>query len=158
MYELGVQKNFIAQHFLMGGDFGSENNPHSHAYRLEVICSARKTDQHNYLIDIVDLKNAINEVVNKFSDQLLNNLPEFNQTNPSIEHFAQILYILLKPSLIRLKADIFKVKLWEDDSSWAAYHEDVLITNNEQHNTDLFFQSAQEKDKNPVVHQMQLDA
>ena len=125
MYELGVNKTFIAQHYLIGGNWGPENDPHSHAYRLEVVCKAKKTNQHNYLIDIVDLKNTIDEVTNRFSDQLLNNMPEFNQTNPSIEYFAQVLYTILKPTISRLQADTFKVKLWEDDSSWAAYDEDV---------------------------------
>ncbi|MEZ4656751.1 MAG: 6-carboxytetrahydropterin synthase [Caldilineaceae bacterium] len=36
MYTLAVQRDFVAQHFLIGGDWGPENQWHSHHYRLEV--------------------------------------------------------------------------------------------------------------------------
>jgi 6-pyruvoyl-tetrahydropterin synthase len=36
MYTVAVQRELIAQHFLIGGDFGPENLPHSHHYRVEV--------------------------------------------------------------------------------------------------------------------------
>ena len=36
MYTLAVQRDFVAQHYLIGGDWGAENFWHSHHYRLEV--------------------------------------------------------------------------------------------------------------------------
>ena len=126
MYRLGVRKNFIAQHFLIGGDWGAENSRHSHAYTIEVICGARETDRHNYLIDIVDLEKAMNEVIGRFSDRLLNDLPEFNKTNPSLELFAKVIHGALQPAVTALKVESFTVTLWENDSCWAAYVEDSV--------------------------------
>ena len=37
MYSVAVQRKFVAQHFLIGGDWGAENNKHSHAYAIELI-------------------------------------------------------------------------------------------------------------------------
>jgi len=41
MYTVAVQRELIAQHFLIGGDFGPENLPHSHHYRVEVHLAGR---------------------------------------------------------------------------------------------------------------------
>ena len=32
MYTLGIKRDFIARHFLIGGDWGAENLPNSHHY------------------------------------------------------------------------------------------------------------------------------
>ncbi len=46
MYTLAVQRNFIASHYLVGGDWGPENQLHSHHYRVEVILEASELDRH----------------------------------------------------------------------------------------------------------------
>ena len=90
------------------------------------MCDAKKTDQHNYLIDIVDLEKAIGEIVHRFAEHQLNDFPEFHKTNPSLELFAKVIYLGLKPTLIRLKAESFKVVLWENEFCWASYTEEKL--------------------------------
>ena len=52
MYTLGVRRDFIARHFLIGGDWGPENFPNSHHYILELQLEGRELDQHGYLVDI----------------------------------------------------------------------------------------------------------
>ena len=44
MYTLAVKRNFIAQHFLIGGDWGEENYLHSHHYVLEVLLEGRESN------------------------------------------------------------------------------------------------------------------
>src|SRR5918993_508802 len=53
MYTLGIKRNFIARHFLVGGDWGAENLPNSHHYVLELQLTGKELDQHGYLVDIV---------------------------------------------------------------------------------------------------------
>ena len=36
MYTVAVRRDFIAQHYLIGGDWGAENELHSHHYQAEV--------------------------------------------------------------------------------------------------------------------------
>ena len=36
MYTVAVSREFIAHHFLVGGDWGRENQKHSHHYRIEL--------------------------------------------------------------------------------------------------------------------------
>jgi 6-pyruvoyltetrahydropterin/6-carboxytetrahydropterin synthase len=83
--------------------------------------SGSELDQHGYLVDIVDVERHLDEIVNYYREQMLNEKPEFAGMNPSIEHFARILATSLSE---RIKADpvrILKVVLWENDSAWAAY-------------------------------------
>jgi 6-pyruvoyltetrahydropterin/6-carboxytetrahydropterin synthase len=90
MYTLAVQRDFVAQHFLIGGDWGAENDWHSHHYRLEVILEGAELDRHGYLVDIVDVESNLEALVDHYRDKTLNELPEFEGLNPSIEHFTRI--------------------------------------------------------------------
>jgi 6-pyruvoyl-tetrahydropterin synthase len=58
MYTLGVKRDFIARHYLIGGDWGPENNPNSHHYVLELQLEGSELDQHGYLTDIVEVDRA----------------------------------------------------------------------------------------------------
>lgn len=122
MYQLAIQRDFIAQHFLIGGDWGAENLKHSHHYRVEVLLEGDELDQHGYLIDIVELENALNQVIALVSDHTLNDLTTFHELNPSLERFARIFYYELQQRLnfseVRLS-----LKLWENATDWASYCE-----------------------------------
>lgn len=123
MYTLAVSRDFVAQHFLVGGDWGGENQRHSHHYRVEVQLAGPTLDQHGYLLDLVALEAHVDELVAYFRDQTLNDLPEFAGLNPSLEHFARILCQELRG---RLQAPVsaVTVKVWENEVAWAAYREE----------------------------------
>jgi 6-pyruvoyltetrahydropterin/6-carboxytetrahydropterin synthase len=121
MYELGIKRDFIAQHFLIGGDWGPENFPNSHHYVLELQLEGRELDQHGYLVDIVDVENHLDEIVNYYKEQMLNEKPEFSGLNPSIENFARILATSLSERIRAENISEIKVVLWENESAWAAY-------------------------------------
>ena len=121
MYELGIKRDFIAKHFLIGGDWGPENLPNSHHYVLELRLEGRELDQHGYLVDIVDVEKHLDEMVNYYKDQMLNEKSEFAGLNPSIEHFARILATSLSERIKAKNISEIKVVLWENESAWAAY-------------------------------------
>jgi 6-pyruvoyltetrahydropterin/6-carboxytetrahydropterin synthase len=120
MYQLAIGRDFIARHFLVGGDWGAENLEHSHHYRLEVLLQGASLNQHGYLIDIVELEAALGEVLGVFRDKVLNNLPDFEGLNPSIEHFSRILYQRLTDRLV-LSGVTMSVRLFENDLDWAGF-------------------------------------
>ncbi len=121
MYTLGVKRDFIARHFLIGGDWGPENDPNSHHFVLELQLEGRELDQHGYLVDIVDVQNHLEEIVSYYRDQMLNDKPEFAGLNPSIENFSRILATSLSDRIQAQNITALKVVLWENDSAWAAY-------------------------------------
>ena len=60
MYTLAVQRDFVAQHFLIGGDWGAENDWHSHHYRLEDRAGRRRSSIGTAtLVDIVDVESNL---------------------------------------------------------------------------------------------------
>ncbi|MGB8992319.1 MAG: 6-carboxytetrahydropterin synthase [Desulfobaccales bacterium] len=122
-YTLAVTRDFVARHYLVGGDWGAENQLHSHPYRVEVRLEGGHLDEHGYLVDIVAVEAHLEELVAYFRDQTLNDLPEFAGLNPSIEHFARI---LCQEILSRVKEplDAVRVQIWENDIAWAAYREE----------------------------------
>jgi 6-pyruvoyltetrahydropterin/6-carboxytetrahydropterin synthase len=121
MYILGVKREFIARHYLIGGDWGPENYPNSHHYILELQLEGRELDQHGYLVDIVDVQNHLDEIVNYYSEQMLNDKPEFTGLNPSIENFSRILATSLSDRIQAQNITALKIVLWENESAWAAY-------------------------------------
>ena len=77
MYTVAVSKDFIANHYLIGGDWGHENFPHAHQYVLELAIETPALDKHGYCVDIVAIEAALNDVVTYFRDSMLNDKPEF---------------------------------------------------------------------------------
>ena len=125
MYVVAVKRDFVAQHFLVGGDWGEENQRHSHHYQVEVELAGRDLDEHGYLVDIVDIETHLDALVAHYRDRVLNDLPEFADLNPSIEHFARIFCAKLKDRIKAATLTAVQVKIWETGIAWAAYREEV---------------------------------
>jgi 6-pyruvoyltetrahydropterin/6-carboxytetrahydropterin synthase len=121
MYSVAVKRDFIAQHHLIEGDWGPENQLHSHHYILELTLEGAQLDQHGYLVDIVDIETTLDALVERYRDQSLNGLAEFAGLNPSIEHFSRILCQALAAHITATNIAVVTVKLWENDIAWAAY-------------------------------------
>jgi 6-pyruvoyltetrahydropterin/6-carboxytetrahydropterin synthase len=124
MYKLGVKRDFIAQHYLIGGDWGSENQKHSHHYQLEVQLKGKSLDDHGYLLDIVKVNEYLEQLILTTRDRTLNELEEFQGLNPSIENLACISYQFLYRPLHDIGITDLKVKVWEDAIAWISYQED----------------------------------
>ncbi len=125
MYTVAVKRNFTAQHFLVGGDWGAENEWHSHHYVVELQLEGDSLDQHGYLVDIVDIEFHLDKIVAYYRDRTLNDLREFRGLNPSIEHFSRILCHALAEKIRAETLNALTVKLWENDIAWASYRMDV---------------------------------
>lgn len=121
MYTVAVTRDFVAQHYLIGGDWGAENQRHSHHYRLELQLEGAELDQHGYLVDIVDIENNLDALVASYRDRTLNDLPEFAGLNPSIEHFSRICCTTLAAATQAANLAVITVKLWENEIAWASY-------------------------------------
>ncbi len=121
MYTLAVRRDFIARHFLIGGDWGPENDPNSHHYVLELELAGDQLDEHGYLVDIVQVEKVLADRVAYFREKMLNELPEFKGLNPSLEHFARILATAISTRIEAENIVWVKVVLWEHATAWASY-------------------------------------
>ncbi|ABC45455.1 6-pyruvoyltetrahydropterin/6-carboxytetrahydropterin synthase [Salinibacter ruber] len=121
MYELMVRRDFVAQHYLTVPDCGPENEWHSHHFDVEVALKGDELNEHGYLVDIVEVEGALEALVDRYEDATLNDLPEFEGLNPSIEHFSRIFCTALTEQLNTAQLETVTVKIWEDDTAWASY-------------------------------------
>ena len=124
MYRVAVKRDFIAQHRLVGGDWGLENELHSHHYRVEVQLAGRSLDEHGYLVDILDIEAALEALTGRYRNRTLNDLAEFAGLNPSIEHFSRILCSALAAHLKSSNLQSVTIQLWENEIAWASYQMD----------------------------------
>lgn len=125
MYQLMVRRDFVAQHYLTVPDCGPENEWHSHHFHVDVHLEGASLDENGYLVDIVELNDALEAVMSRYRDQTLNDLPEFQGLNPSIERFARFAAERLADDLDAEQLEALTVTLWEDQTAWASYRTEL---------------------------------
>ena len=125
MHSLGMRREFSAQHYLVGGDWGEENIEHPHRYRVELVLEAESLDRHGFLVDIVEVADHLDAVVAHFQDKTLNTLAVFSSLNPSIERLALVLHDAFKERLAHLALDAMTVTIWEDEIAWTSYRAEL---------------------------------
>ena len=124
MFRLCVLRDFSAQHYLIGGDWGAENLPHAHEYRLELHLQGEQLNEHGYLVDIVEIEEQLDRELGNYQDAMLNDLPAFDGLNPSLENFSQILCSLLAKPMNIDRLSSIEVRLWEDETAWASFRQE----------------------------------
>jgi 6-pyruvoyltetrahydropterin/6-carboxytetrahydropterin synthase len=123
VYTIAVKRDFVARHFLVGGNWGGENKEHCHHYQVEIQLEGPALDQHGFVVDIVDIEATLCRLVAYYQGCLLNDLPEFQGVNPSIEHFARVFFGGMDRCISQVKISSATVRVWEDNLAWAAYSE-----------------------------------
>ncbi len=121
MYTVTVTRDFIAQHFLTVPNPGPEGELHSHHFEAAVSVEGPELNEHGYLVDIDDVNAALDALESRYRDATLNDLPEFAGRNPSVEHFAREFCDRFTDRVALPTAERVQVKMWEDETAWAAY-------------------------------------
>ncbi len=103
--------------------FGKCNNPnyHGHNYELIVSVTGEVDKDTGYVIDMKILKDIIkNEVEDAFDHKNLNEqVPEFENLNPTAEHIAVVIYNKMKPKLSA--ALDLEITLYETPRNFVTY-------------------------------------
>ncbi len=120
MFEITVEYSFAAGHALRGYH-GKCENIHGHNYKLEVTLCGNKLNSIGLLMDFADLKGVIKEIVKGVDHQFLNDLPPFDQLNPSAENMARYFFDEIQSRLRASEARVKRVKVWETDTTSATY-------------------------------------
>lgn len=123
MYEIAVESHFDAAHFLRG--YGGKCEAlHGHRFRVVTRVSAAKLDDAGLAYDFTVLKKHLNEILSKFDHTCLNDVPPFDEINPSSEHLATVIYGELSKKLAGAPVSIASIEVWESPQSWATYRPD----------------------------------
>jgi 6-pyruvoyltetrahydropterin/6-carboxytetrahydropterin synthase len=120
MFELLVEDRFEAAHCLRGYQ-GNCERLHGHSYRVQVCIRAPELGDLGMALDFRILRAELRAALADLDHALINDLPDFAETNPTAENLAQFIYARLKQ---KLGASLHKVTMWETDSAAAAYWED----------------------------------
>ena len=121
MFEATIEETFAAGHALRNYH-GKCENPHGHNYRCKLTVEGESLDDAGLLVDFVELKRALHEVVDRMDHQWLNDLPPFDILNPSAENMARHICEEVGRSIgskngVRIRS----VRLWETDTASATY-------------------------------------
>ena len=125
MYTISVKRDFSAYHYLIGGNWGSENEKHAHHYSAELTLEGEELDKHGYLVDIVDIEALFNDLVVRYENKTLNDLKEFDGLNPSVENFSRILCKRYISTLSAQNIKAVSIKIWENDIACASYRQEM---------------------------------
>ena len=120
VYEITIEATFSASHQLRG--YKAEIEPlHGHNFRVEVSIAARELDQVGLVIDFLELDERLKEVLAPFDHRHLNDLPPFDQLNPSTENMARYFFERLEEKLERPELELRRVRVWEAPTYRASY-------------------------------------
>ena len=123
MYELIVERNFSAAHYLRGYD-GACARMHGHNYRVEVSVVGTELRTEGYLIDFGDVKALCDTVIEQMDHRMLNELPAFADSNPTSEGIARHIYEEVRTRLDDPAVSVQHVRVWETPGQSAIYRED----------------------------------
>jgi 6-pyruvoyltetrahydropterin/6-carboxytetrahydropterin synthase len=125
MFEVSVEDSFAAGHALRGYR-GKCENPHGHNYKVRITLAGDELDSIGLLYDFKDLKQAMNQIIDRLDHQFLNDIEPFRALNPSAENMARYFYREAASHLEQAtggRVKVKQVKIWETDTTTATYFE-----------------------------------
>ena len=120
MYEVSVRDHFDAAHYLKGYQ-GKCERLHGHRFEVVVSVTVEQVDDIGLAYDFVRLKQQLGEILNRIDHTCLNDIPPFNEINPSSENIARTIYKELQTQLQGTIASLSSVQVWESPDSCATY-------------------------------------
>lgn len=121
MYKLSIDTMISASHFLRDYS-GPCQRMHGHNWKIQVIVTGDQLDKAGMIIDFKKLSDITWQVVGQFDHQTFNDVPPFDQINPTAENMAKYFYHeigRILPQGIFMSA----IRLWETDKYMLEYSE-----------------------------------
>jgi 6-pyruvoyltetrahydropterin/6-carboxytetrahydropterin synthase len=122
MFEITVEENFPAAHALRGYR-GKCEYVHGHNYRVRVSLEAAELDAAGLVLDFVELRRVLGDLLEPFDHRLLNEVAPFDTLNPTAENMAHYFFEELSRRLTAHapRVRVTEVRVWETDTATAAY-------------------------------------
>lgn len=124
MFEVTVEASFSAAHHLRGYAGKCAHN-HGHNFRARVTVAGEELDETGMLIDFGVLKRWLREICERYDHASLNDIPPFDQTNPTTENLARSIAEEIRSRLKQHAPgrDLRVAQVWiqETDTNFASY-------------------------------------
>src|ERR1039458_5109334 len=79
MFEISVEYTFAAGHALRGYK-GKCENVHGHNYKVQLVVAGEQLDATGLLMDFVEVRKNIKELVERLDHRFLNDIPPFDRS------------------------------------------------------------------------------
>ncbi len=122
MYELSVEREFSAAHYLREYD-GDCARMHGHNYRVQITVRGEQLDEAGMLLDFGDLKQLCDSAIDALAHRCLNEIAPFDEINPTSENLARYLYEAVQGGLPDT-VSVQRVTVFESARSSATYCEE----------------------------------
>ena len=124
MFEVSVEQTFAAGHALRGYK-GKCENVHGHNYRVRVTIEGERLNSIGLLVDFVEMKRLMKEIIEYLDHRFINDLPPFDEVNPTAENMALWFHERVQEKLDSGAAEVpvrvTEVTIWETDTNIATY-------------------------------------
>ena len=126
MFVVSVQAHYDSAHFLRNYH-GKCERMHGHRYVVELALATNELDQAGIAFDFVIVKKHLRELADRLDHENLNELPPFDEIEPSAENQARYFYNQMRRLLpAEMSSAVLYVKVWETPTQFALYTEKQL--------------------------------
>ena len=122
MYDVTVKTGFSAAHQLRLYD-GKYENLHGHNWTAQVTVEADELDPIGVGIDFMKLKAMVEKNLSELDYHNINEVPPFDEQNPSAENIARWLFLKLKVEVNTNLTRVKRVEIFEMEGCGASYFE-----------------------------------
>ena len=121
MYSMILKTEFAAAHRLVGYP-GVCRHIHGHNWKVEIRVTGESLNDAGMVMDMVELKKIVDEVIHPFDHTEINIVPPFDTVNPTSENMAHYFFNELKRKL-PLSMRVAEVTVQESDNFAVKYSE-----------------------------------
>jgi 6-pyruvoyltetrahydropterin/6-carboxytetrahydropterin synthase len=121
MYEISQETMVAAAHQLRLAP-GEGERLHGHNWRIKAVLRAHALDPRGFVVDFADLGRELRALVEPWEHVFLNELPPWNDVNPTAENIARVVAENLGAKLDDERVKVVRVEVWETDVCGATYY------------------------------------
>ena len=123
MYEITVEQHFDAAHALREYR-GKCEALHGHRFQVVARIKAVQLNEIGIAFDFVELKQYLNDILERFDHTYLNEIAPFDEINPSSENLAATIYKELQEKLAGGPVTLDSIEVWESPQTRVTYRPD----------------------------------
>lgn len=125
MFEVDIQREFSAAHYLRGYD-GNCSKLHGHNWVVEAVVDAQQLDEIGIAVDFRVLKRELDAIIAELDHSCLNELEAFKDLNPTSEIIAEYIFKGLSVRMSGIDGvEVASVRVCESPGAGATYRPDL---------------------------------
>jgi len=117
-YLIRAEQRFEAAHNLREYH-GAPEPLHGHSWKAEVFVRAPKLDHEGMAIDYLQIRAALQEIIQPWDHRYINDVPPFDKLNPSTENICSYIFDKISAVINNENVWVEKAILWEGPEYYA---------------------------------------